>query len=119
MRRTSTQSRFLDELVSDCITFGLKEREALEYIKVKFGEEIKPRSYQTRKSKLLSEDSMQLWLDHFTRIGYVSNHRKQVETLERIQDDALRQLLIETNREHRDEHLIRRFNRSVEKCSIN
>ena len=97
MWRTSTQSRFLDNLVSDCITFGLKEKEALEYIKVKFGKEIKPRSYETRKSKLLSEDSMQLWLDHFTRIGYLSNHRKQVETLERIQDDALRQLFIETS----------------------
>jgi len=49
---------------------------------------------------------MQTWLDHFTRIGYVSNHRKQVETLERIQQDALTQLFNETNKERRDEHLL-------------
>jgi hypothetical protein len=70
MRRTSIESKFLDELVSDCITYGLKEKEALEYIKLKFGE-IKSRSYQQRKAKNLSEGSMRIWFDWFTRIGFV------------------------------------------------
>jgi predicted phosphoribosyltransferase len=52
--------KFLDELVSDCIIYGLKE-EALECIKSKF-KEIKSRSYQQRKAKILSECSMRIWL---------------------------------------------------------
>lgn len=95
MRRSSIESKFLDELVSDCISYNLKEKEALEYIKSKFGE-IKPRSYQERKARLLSEDSTRIWFDWFTRIGFVLNHKKHTEDLQKVQDDSMHQLYIET-----------------------
>jgi hypothetical protein len=36
-----TESKFLNELVKDCITYGLEEREANHYLEVRF----KPVSY--------------------------------------------------------------------------
>jgi len=38
--RKKLESDFLNKLTSDCITFRLKEKEALEYIEKEFGESI-------------------------------------------------------------------------------
>jgi len=112
MRRTLIESRFLDELVSDCITYGLKEEEALEYIKSKFGE-IKSRSYQQRKAKILSEDSMRIWFDWFTRIGFVRNHKRHIEDLQKVQDDNMHQFYVETQKEPRDWRIILQLNCNI------
>lgn len=113
MRRTPTESRFLDELVSDCITYGLKEKEALKYVEVKFGQEIKSRSYEMRKSKLLSEGSMQIWLNHFTRIGFVQHHKEQIEHIQKLQDDSLKQFYLETINEQRNEDKILKLKQDI------
>lgn len=109
MRRTHIESKFLDGLVSDCITYGLKEEEGLEYIKSKFGE-IKSRSYQQRKAKLQSEGSTRIWFDWFTRIGFVLNHKKHMEDLQKAQDDTMHQFYIETRKEPRNWRIISQLN---------
>ena len=35
---TDTESKFLNELIKDCLIYRLTESEALEYIKVRFSE---------------------------------------------------------------------------------
>jgi hypothetical protein len=112
MRRTSIESKFLDELVSDCITYGLKEEEGLEYIKSKFGE-IKSHSYQQRKAKLLSEASTQIWFDWFTRIGFVLHHKKHMEDIQKAQDASMRQLYIEMGNEPRNWRIISQLNHDI------
>jgi hypothetical protein len=112
MRRTPIESKFLDELVSDCITYGLKEEEALEYIKSKF-REIKSRSYQQRKAKILSEGSMRIWFDWYTRIGFVLNHKKHMEDLQKVQDDNMHQFYVETQKEPRDWRIILQLNYNI------
>ncbi len=99
----------MDGLVSDCITYGLKEEEGLEYIKSKFGE-IKSRSYQQRKAKLQSEGSTRIWFDWFTRIGFVLNHKKHMEDLQKAQDDTMHQFYIETQKEPRNWRIISQLN---------
>ena len=97
-----TEKQFLNELVKDCITFRLTETEAVEYIETRF-HAISLSSYKLRKSNVLSDKST---LNHFTRIGFVSNHKKQIENIEAILEDSLKQFFIEKNNKNRDERKI-------------
>jgi hypothetical protein len=99
---TETEKQFLNELVKDCITFRLTETEAVEYIETRF-HAISLSSYKLRKSNVLSDKST---LNHFTRIGFVSNHKKQIENIEAILEDSLKQFFIEKNNKNRDERKI-------------
>ena len=102
---TQTENKFLNELVKDCITYRLTESEALTYIKTRF-HPISLSSYKLRKSKIMSEKSTEIWLNDFTRIGFVSNHKKHIEYIESIIEDSLEQFFIEKNKKQRDEKKI-------------
>ena len=112
MKITQTESKLLNELVKDCITYRLEEKEALKYIEIRF-KKISLSSYKHRKANVLSDDSTQIWLNNFTRVGFVSNHKKQIEYIEKIQDDSLRQLFIEENRPNRNERIILRIKQDI------
>ena len=112
MTITQTESKFLNELVLDCITYRLHEPEALEYIKTRF-KEISESSYKHRKASVLSDESTQVWLNHFTRIGFVQHHKEQIEVIQKIQADSLKQFFIETQKEVRDEFKISRLKNDI------
>ena len=63
------------------MTFRLTETEALKYIEKEYGKAISSRNYYLIKSKLESEDSSQIWLDEFARIGFVQQFRKQFDDI--------------------------------------
>lgn len=111
---TRTENLFLTELIKDCITYNLKEQEALVYIETRF-RKISLDSYRHRKCKTLSDSSINLWLNNFSRIGFVISHKQQIETIEKIQQDSLRCLLIETSRrfENRDEDRIYKLKQDI------
>lgn len=91
---TKTESKFLNELVKDCITYRLVEPEALKYIETRF-KAISLSSYKKRKAKILCEESTQIWLNHFTRIGFLISRKENIEYIQRLQNDSLRQFLID------------------------
>ena len=95
--RKKGQSDLLNKLVCDCITFGLKEKEALEYIEKEFGEPLSKRAYWDRRRRVLRNNSQNRWMDHFTRIGFVQNHRRQIEDIQKIQDDSMHRFYELTN----------------------
>ena len=110
MVRTETEDKFLTELIKDCITYRLEESEALQYIQIRFNNgPVSLSTYKHRKARVLAEDTTQLWLNHFTRIGFVQHHKNQIEVIEAIQKDSLRRFFIETNKaeDNRDEDLIK------------
>jgi hypothetical protein len=107
MVRTATEDKFLTELVKDCITYRLDESEALQYIQIRFNQPLSIAAYKHRKSRVMAEDNTQIWLNHFTRIGFVEHHKKQIEIIEAVQKDSIRQFFIETNRSSRDEDIIK------------
>ena len=111
---TETENKFLNELVKDCITYRLSKEEALDYIDFRF-HRISERSYKRRKAYVLSHESSQLWLDHFTRLGFVQHHRAQMDNIQRLQDDSLRQFYIETQKsqEERNEDKIKSLKQDV------
>jgi hypothetical protein len=110
---TESENKLLTELVKDCITYRLEEKEVLQYISVRGVKPISLSSYKHRKAKVLSEDANQMWLNHFTRIGFVQHHKEQIETIQKIQDDSLRQVFIETNRNNRNENMILRLKNDI------
>jgi hypothetical protein len=106
MHVSQTESKFLNSLVWDCVIFKLSIKESLEYISARYGKPVSKACYERRKSSLVSDKSTDVWLNHFTRVGFVNSHKKQIEQLESIQDDSLRQLFKEMNKENRDEYKI-------------
>lgn len=114
MQITETETKFLNELVKDCITYGLEEKEAMQYLEVRF-KPVSLSSYKHRKARVLSEDASHIWLNHFTRIGFVTAHKHQIETIEKLQQDSLRQFFIETTieQENRDEEKISKLKEDI------
>jgi hypothetical protein len=46
-----------------------------------------------RTSKtLLSNETMNKWFSYFTKVGFVEHHKKQMDTIQLIQDDSLQRL---------------------------
>ena len=86
--RKKAESGFLNKLVSDCITFRLHENEALEYIEKEFGQPISKRSYWRRRQHLTSHTSSKLWVNWFSRIGFVQLHKKQIDDVITILEDS-------------------------------
>ena len=63
------EGKFLEELVKDCITYRLSEKEVPQYIESRF-KRISEAPYKLKKAHILSDKSTQLWLHlHFSRIG--------------------------------------------------
>lgn len=95
------EAKFLEELVKDCITYRLSEKEALQYVEFRF-KRISEASYKLKKARILSDKSTQLWLNDFSRTGFVQHHKKQLEDIQKIQDDSLKEFFKESQKEQRD-----------------
>jgi mevalonate kinase len=56
-----------------------------------------------------------MWLNHFTRLGFIQHHKEQMETIQKIQDDSLRQFLIEINhnQDNMDEDKIMKLKQDI------
>ncbi len=109
---TQTENKFLNELVKDCIIYRLQQDEALKYIEIRF-HGISVSSYKQRKAAVLSDESTQLWLNHFTRIGFVQHHKEQIEHIQKLQDDSLKQFYLETIGEQRNEDKILKLKQDI------
>ncbi|HEX9320125.1 MAG TPA: hypothetical protein VF884_14420 [Nitrososphaeraceae archaeon] len=113
MRLEKSEDRFLNELVADCVTYNLREKEALEYIDKRFGRPIKPRSYQLRKANLLSENTAKVWLQWFTRIGFVQNHKEQMEIIRKILGHSLGEYDEERAKEKPDVYILTKLTKDI------
>ena len=96
------RQKLLDKLVSDCITYRLTEKEALQYIENEYGKPISSKTYFKIKARVESDESNQAGLNQFTRIGFVQLHRKLVDNLMKIYEDNLNRFFI-VSREIRSE----------------
>jgi len=86
----------LEQLVLDCDTYRLSEKEALEYISTRFRKSISARHYYRMKKKITSEDHLQDWLNEHARIGFVIEHKKRIDEIEIIRKALLEHLKNET-----------------------
>ena len=59
---TNRENQILMPLVADCVNYGFTEKEALAYIKIRFGKEISTFAYYSRKKNIDSGDYANEWL---------------------------------------------------------
>lgn len=110
MRISDSDSRFLTQLIIDCESYNLREKESLEYIEKRFGKRISRRTCYYYKNNVKNQENLriQTWIDNHTRVGYFLYHKKIIESLEKSFNDTSIQLLIEIQKrnEERDENKI-------------
>jgi hypothetical protein len=93
------ENEILKALVADCINYGFSEKEALSYIKARLGgKEISADAYYRRKKNIDSGNYAKEWLNYFSRVGFVVKHRQIIEVIEKMQQDILKDYLIEQSK---------------------
>lgn len=82
---TSTKNKesILHNLVTDCITYRLSEKESLEYITTRY-KKISRRHYFRIKKQILSDQELDDFFNHHARIGFVLDHKKRRDEMELV-----------------------------------
>jgi hypothetical protein len=97
---TNKENELLNVLVSDCVNYGLSENEALVYIKTRLGREISADAYYRRKKSINSGEYANEWINYFSKIGFVVKHKQIIEIVEKMQQDTLKDYLIENSKSY-------------------
>ena len=95
---TNKENELLNVLVSDCINYGISENESLSYIKSRLGREISADAYYRRKKNINSGEYANEWINYFSKVGFVVKHKQVIEVIEGLQQDTLKDYLIEQSR---------------------
>ena len=95
------------------------EQFRLAYIKARFGKEISSNAYYSRKRKVDSGSYATEWLNFFSKIGFVVNHKRIIDTVEMLQKDTIRDYLIMQNSENKNPEKIRKIRNDIsENCKL-
>jgi hypothetical protein len=100
------------------MTYRLGEKDAMEYIKQRFGEEISHGSYKRRRNAVNSDKSINTWLHYFTRVGFVKHHKEIIDNVKLLLADSNRRLLVEQQKDQRNEFLIMRMKEDIRQSLI-
>lgn len=111
--RSEIESRFLNELVLDCITFRLRVDEALAYIQHRFGKPIARASYLRRRGLMESNKGIENWLNYFTRVGFVQLHKELLDNARMLLKDSNRRLITEMSQDSPNEFRIRQLKAEI------
>ncbi|PIN82301.1 MAG: hypothetical protein COV65_07145 [Nitrosopumilales archaeon CG11_big_fil_rev_8_21_14_0_20_33_24] len=102
--------QLLYNLVMECETYRLSEKESMDYIRKKTDGEciISRRHYSRIKRRINSEDECKNWLNNQARFGFVSEHKKRIDEMEMVLRKLMKLLLSETAKDEskQDRHLI-------------
>jgi len=98
------QKLHLEQLVQDCETYRLREKEALEYIKKRFGREISARHYYRIKKKITSEEYLQHWFNEHARIGFVIEHKKRIDEMQAVHTAIIELLKKEMSKDETEQN---------------
>jgi len=78
-------------LVEDCITHRLTEPESLKYIEKRMGESISRTNLQDWKRKINADETLDIYFNEHTRIGFVRNQRERYDEAESVMGVLMRQ----------------------------
>jgi len=99
-------SDLLDKLAEDCVTYGLKGKQALEYVKGEYKYSVSLRTLQRRMEKVSKDENINSWLNYFTRVGFVKLHKEQLANIEMIQADSIKRYQELSQQDPRDERTL-------------
>ncbi len=95
-------SKLLLKLTEDTIIYGLSVRESLSYIERELHDtKVKPiqeRQYMRLRARVKSDPEIMMFLNETARVGFASNHVKQIKELEALKGNLLRLIFIETEK---------------------
>lgn len=107
--RTERDKQALQALVSDCVNYGLSEKEAMIYIKQRFGKEISQRNYYKYKQIVENGEHANDWLNYFTKVGFLVEHKKIIDSIEMIYQDTIKDYLMEQSQPTKNKYQIRQL----------
>ena len=102
----------LEILVIDCMTHRLTEEESLKYIETRY-KKIHRRTLRRRKREILDDDSLQMYFNEHTRIGFVIDQRNRKNEMESILDQLMRRWKDLTSKENADIYKIVRLSNAI------
>jgi hypothetical protein len=88
----------LQEVIGETLLYGFKPAEALKYISIKLGRDIHPGHYRRVRRFLISENSVNLWLNHQARVGFIMSQRRNIDQIRHQQRELLNDILHESLR---------------------
>lgn len=100
LKFTLGQRQRLKSLVADCNIYALTEKQSLQYIHRRFGQEISSSYFYSIKKSLQSDTEVQAWLNDFCKVGFVLQHRKRLEELQLVQRILFDMLFAEREKEN-------------------
>jgi hypothetical protein len=111
---TEGERRHLKTLIRDAQLYGLSEAESLQYVQQRLGRPVGKSHYYAIKARLESDEECRKWFNDFCRVGFVVEHRKRIEEMERCQAILFSLLLNEVEKPdsapksepRRDKHLM-------------
>ena len=91
----ANENKILTSLVADCVNYGFSEKEALFYIKTRFGKEISAETYYRRKKIVDSGSYASEWISYYSRVGFAVEHKQIVDIIHMVHQDTIRDYLNE------------------------
>jgi hypothetical protein len=115
---SSRDRKLLEQLVRDCIIYGLDEHESMEFMKKRAGGIPFSRSYYYAIKKRVSENESSTLQDRLTehiRVGFALNHFKYIRSIENLQKILFQTLVDECSKtpEHRNLFAIARVSANM------
>ena len=75
------------------LTMDYQKKNLFLILKARFGKEISSNAYYNRKRKVDSGFYANEWLNFFSRVGFVVNHKRIIDTVEEmLQKDTIKRL---------------------------
>jgi hypothetical protein len=94
--------KLFEQLVQDCVLYGLNEQESLEYVEKRSGGIKMPRStYYSLKKRISRQESnmLQHRLNEHVRVGFALNHFQHIHSIANIQKILFRAITDESSKQ--------------------
>ena len=93
---TKEQAEELRRAVSDTMLYGFRPDDAIRYIEVKTGRTVTRDHYMKVRRFIESEASVALWLNGQARVGFIYSQRRNLEIIQKQQQELLNDILKES-----------------------
>ena len=80
----------LNLLVEDCITHNLSINESIDYIEERLKRRISTKTLWQHKKDITSDDSLNIYFNEHTRIGFVRDHRARTKEMKSVMNGLIR-----------------------------
>ena len=86
-------NHILNRLLQDCSTYRLTDKESQNYIEQYTKVKLHEKTINKKRKELEQDPHINQWLGHHTRIGFVKEHKKRMDEIEKVQEKLMKQFL--------------------------